>query len=130
MSESLPMPTRGPVDGHKSYTRYGEIITRDFLNRVANVCHPGMGPTEETTANIDLIAAAFNAAEEARKMGYDPIAAVQAVPKMMKALTQVTSTADESFQREELAVWSDAIGDISHVCDAALAAARTRDTTT
>jgi hypothetical protein len=36
---------------------------------------------QEPVANADLIVAAFNAAQEAKEMGYDPVAAVEAVPR-------------------------------------------------
>jgi len=46
--------------------------------------HPIQG--QEPVANADLIVAAFNAAQEAKEMGYDPVAAVEVLPELLKAL--------------------------------------------
>ena len=43
-------------------------------------------PKKENIANARLIAAAGTAAQEAREMGYDPVAAVEALPKLLEAL--------------------------------------------
>ena len=86
---TLPMPTRGPI----SKTRLYYALRHNSKNNVCddddyfddkNDPERGYGdPYYNNQADIDLIAAAFNAAEAARQMGYDPIAAIQAVPKML-----------------------------------------------
>ena len=42
----------------------------------------------ENPADAVLICAAFNAAQAAKELGYDPIAAVEALPKVLTALTR------------------------------------------
>ena len=63
---------------------------------VATVCdNPVYGETAEDRAR--LIAAAGTAAQEAREMGYDPVAAVEAFPQI---LTQIESLLQGEFGHE------------------------------
>lgn len=48
----------------------------------------------EHLANSDLIAAAFNAATAAADMGFDPIAAVEALPKLLGGLQSTLRALD------------------------------------
>ena len=50
---------------------------------------PGYDEMEQ--ANMDLIAAAFNSATAAHALGFDPIAAVQALPKLLALVLDVAS---------------------------------------
>jgi len=47
---------------------------------------------EEATANARLIAAAGTSAQEVQEMGYDPVAAVEAVPHLISALHRLLET--------------------------------------
>lgn len=90
MSEHA-MPTMGPV--HVLYLRTGqhghEVRVAPNGRIVARLPRSG----EWREADADLIAAAFNAATEARAMGFDPIGAVQALRSLLALLT---TTVDET----------------------------------
>lgn len=109
---TLPMPTRGPVVFDT------EVVGDSWPGPISAQCDElftwGMDGEEGVyfyhQADIDLIAAAFNAAEAARHMGYDPIAAIQAVPALLRLAESVHANG-----------FVDA--------DAAISAARTREVT-
>lgn len=147
MSE-LPMPTRGPVlatgavhlvkgngDRGGAEEWCGDVYQVEgngvkYRGGVCNLqsatCIDGIGP-QEAEANSVLIAAAFNAAEEARKMGFDPIAAIQALPKVLDALGTLLKGAD-SVGGYEWDADEEFYGG-RELASIALAAARTRKAT-
>jgi hypothetical protein len=63
----------GPPDGRPN----GEVIMRPsgFGNDL---------PADEQRANARLTATAFDVAQEAKEMGYDPVAAVEALPQLLQ----------------------------------------------
>jgi hypothetical protein len=140
---TLPMPTRGPVyasgaihlvKGNGDRGRIEEWcggvcpVENDAVRYRGEVCSiqsatciGGIGP-QEAEANSVLIAAAFNAAEAARQLGFDPIAAILALPKLLAACElAVNGTAGERdcSNDDECGIWP-------AICDA-LSAARTRE---
>lgn len=71
-----------------------QVVGRDNRTRdVANACWDGDEENEDFTWNYDeaelnaqLITAAFNAATECERAGFDGIAAVRALPKLLQEL--------------------------------------------
>ena len=58
-------------------------------------------PEAEKLANARLIAAAGTAAQEAKEMGYDPVAAVEALPELLEALESIAVEGKKSFPDAE-----------------------------
>jgi hypothetical protein len=122
MSE-LPMPTRGPVivDERDIHDERRYILTEIggqpyVVAQVGLARSPDIRAMQE--ADADLIAAAFNAAEEARKMGFDPIGCIQALPKLLADAESLCRIADATGH-----------GDLFPAIRTDLAAARTRQAT-
>lgn len=135
---TLPMPTSLPVV-RTGVVMPGAIAFMDnismesFPDREFPACYFKVGHhygaivvySEDPSlcgANADLIAAAFNAAEAARQLGFDPIAAILALPKLLAACElAVNGTAGERdcSNDDECGIWP-------AICDA-LSAARTRE---
>jgi len=89
----LPMPTRGPVLIEHDHwlvdpdhdERFG--VTSVAVNALDTAYIPcDQTATKESEANAHLIAAAFNAATAAADLGFDPIAALEALPELLKAI--------------------------------------------
>lgn len=130
---TLPMPTRGPIDapthinGYMGYCVECEgatLATVHLLELWASDDEFTQSRAGQPTAvaNQALIAAAFNAAEAARQLGFDPIAAILAMPKLLAACElAVNGTAGERdcSNDDECGIWP-------AICDA-LSAARTRE---
>jgi hypothetical protein len=136
MSNELPMPTRGRVEcGKLTTTSCGDIISvRGRWLQIARsgnryaagfmFCAVAGGREDQHEANVTLCAAAFNAATAAADLGFDPIAAVEALPELLKALNDIAAWSDGP----EVGAWFDNPGD-AELARTALAAARTRGIT-
>lgn len=81
---TLPMPTRGPYKSQRSGGDNRHQISGANGRQIAILWRD-----EHTKANSDLIIAAFNAATAAADLGFDPIAAVQALPELLRVLNGV-----------------------------------------
>lgn len=101
MKTEKPRPTRGPVKIDISteiclglpMTRYRLYWTSDYGPSEIPLSDVN-GKTPQAEANADLICAAFNAATEAADLGYDPIEAVRALPKVLTALWDLLEALD------------------------------------
>jgi hypothetical protein len=95
-------PTPGPVA--KGWTsnpkrRIAKVLKgTDMVGEHNTHCdiHSKSAPIQgqEPVANAELIVAAFNAAQKAKEMGYDPQKAVEALPELLEALRAVTLAED------------------------------------
>lgn len=107
--ETDAQPTTGPAYADGTYVvacppdgrPNGEVIMRPsgFGNDL---------PADEQRANATLTAAAFDAAQEAKEMGYDPVAALKALPELLKACKDTVeaqplypSTAQDALESAE-----------------------------
>lgn len=78
-------PTEGPcfVENNQVWHEAGLACIAEAYSGVASLVQPDQDQCE---TNAHLICAAFNAAHEARKLGFDPIGAVEALPELLEAL--------------------------------------------
>lgn len=81
-------PTPGPWK-----IRHGVVFSPEHypgdINQIASILASTPNHHDEANANAQLIAAAGTAAQEAREMGYDPVAAVEALPKLLESTEQL-----------------------------------------
>lgn len=118
MSE-LPMPTMGQVYAH---IHRGKIRIYERNTNTTIATTGGCGP--RNVADGMMIVAAFNAATEARAMGFDPIGAVQQAANSLQSLEDLYT-----FIAESGVVVADSKYHLVTNAAAVLAAARTRKET-
>ena len=135
------LPTRGPVEVfYNDEARHPFMVVARASNgrgltvaTLPEITQPGLetGSTGGTivagmgAANAELVAAAFNFAEEARKLGFDPIAAVEALPELLRALNDIAE-----WSENLVSCSGDEFPGCHGLARSALAAARTRGVTT
>ena len=78
-------PTKGPffVDGDQVWHENGLACIAEAYSGVAAQAEPDQ---DQQFINAVLICAAFNAAQKAKEMGFDPIGAIEALPELLNAL--------------------------------------------
>jgi len=117
-------PTPGPwTNGHGGNPKASETCKVKQANVSAGgaVADVNMArPQKENLANARLIANAGSAAQEAREMGYDPVAAVGALPKLMEATESGGPVSDALCALKQAADF------IEHETDSRLGAGRLR----
>jgi len=92
-------PTPGPWK-----VEQGTVISqseRGHIKHIANLLASHPAAMAECDANARLIAAAGTAAQEAADMGYDPVAAVEALPELLEALESIAVEGKKSFPDAE-----------------------------
>jgi len=109
---SSPQPTPGPWDFSAQRGEPGNCYNAQVWgpdgDNIATI--ESTAPQFNATANARLIAAAGTAAQEAAEMGYDPVAAVEALPKSLKRVhdaiidLQEAHTPGKAEDAEEAAV--------------------------
>jgi len=62
--------------------------------------HPIQG--QEPVANADLIVTAFNAAQEVKEMGYDPVAVQKALPKILSAAEELLGRVEDDCRARNI----------------------------
>jgi len=97
---SSPEPTPGPWDFSAQRGEPGNCYNAQVWgpdgDNIATI--ESTAPQFNATANARLIAAAGTAAQEAREMGYDPVAAVEALPDWIDELEHLRKRLWDAFR--------------------------------
>lgn len=83
MANRDAMPTRGPVEIPDNPFQCDQVFVNGTL--ICDVAGE-VGDDPEVDANMALIAAAFNSSTAAADLGFDPVAAIEALPELLKKL--------------------------------------------
>jgi len=76
-------PTPGPYQMIETW--HGNKML-DAEGQIRSICKVYDTGREADSKNVALIKAAFEAAQEAKGMGYDPVAAVEALPELLRMM--------------------------------------------